>query len=111
MANKVNVDVSRAYKLDSIIEYQEGSVVSRTVVDKESGTLTVFAFDREQGLSTHQAPFDAVVQVLDGTAEIVIGEETFTMSAGEMVVMPAGVPHSLKAVERFKMLLIMIREK
>ncbi len=110
MANKVNVDVSKAYKLEGMIDYQEGSVVSRTVIDKEAGTLTVFAFDKQQGLSTHQAPYDAVVEILDGTAEVVIGDETLTMSAGKVVVMPAGVPHSLKAVEKFKMLLIMIRE-
>ena len=89
--------------------YARGSIVSRTLVDRRAGTLTVFAFDRGQGLSEHVAPYDAVVQVLDGSAAISIAGRKLRVKAGEMVVMPANVPHALKAERRFKMLLIMIR--
>jgi quercetin dioxygenase-like cupin family protein len=91
------------------IEYSSGSVVSKTVVDKKAGTLTLFAFDAGQGLSEHTAPHDAVVQVLDGEAEVVIGGASTTVKTGQMIVMPANVPHALRAVVRFKMLLTMIR--
>lgn len=91
------------------IQYSEGSVVSKTVVDRKPGTLTLFAFDAGQGLSEHSAPFDAIVQALDGEAEIVVGGEKKNVAAGQLIVMPANVPHSLRAVGRFKMMLIMIR--
>lgn len=97
-------------KLLELVAYQEGSVVSREIVKKKSGTVTVFSFDAGQGLSEHTAPFDALVQILDGTAEITIGGVPRLAEAGELVLMPAGVPHALKAVGRFKMLLTMIRE-
>lgn len=93
-----------------LVAYQAGAVVSREIVKKKSGSVTAFAFDKEQGLSEHTAPFDALVHVLDGTAEIAIGGEPHTVSQGEMILMPANIPHALKAVERFKMLLTMIRE-
>lgn len=93
-----------------LVAYQGGAVVSREIVKKKTGSVTAFAFDEEQGLSEHTAPFDALVHVLEGTAEIVIGGESHTVSQGEMISMPANVPHALKAVERFKMLLTMIRE-
>ena len=99
----------QAEKLVGLVDYQEGSVVSRTVVKKDTGTVTLFAFDRDQGLSEHTAPFDAMVCVLDGKAEVTIGGKPMTVSEGEMVVMPANVPHALKAVEQFKMLLVMIK--
>ena len=91
------------------VSYAEGSVVSKTLVDKKTGTLTLFSLDAGQGLSEHTAPFDAVVQILDGEALLTIGGEDVTAKAGQLVVMPAHVPHALRAVQRFKMLLIMIR--
>ncbi len=99
----------RAASLAGLVEYQVGSVVSREVVKKPTGTVTVFAFDAGQGLSEHTAPFDALVYLLDGRAEITIGGKPVATMTGDMVVMPANVPHALKAVERFKMLLVMIR--
>ena len=93
----------------TIIEYAEGSVVSKTLIKKEIGNITLFAFDQGQGLSEHTAPFDAVVHILDGTAEITIGGQAQTVNTGEMLIMPANVPHALQARERFKMLLVMIR--
>jgi len=91
------------------VAYQEGSVVSKTLVNKKTGTVTLFAFDKGQGLSEHTAPFDAMVHVVDGTAEIVVSGKPHRVSKGEMIIMPGGEPHSLNAVEPFKMLLIMIR--
>jgi quercetin dioxygenase-like cupin family protein len=89
--------------------YQDGAVVSRTLIDKQAGTITAFAFDEGQGLSEHTAPYDAFVQVLDGEAEITIDGTLHLLGAGEMIIMPANRPHALKAVRRFKMLLVMIR--
>ena len=100
--------VNKGALLD-MVAYQEGAVVSRTLVDRKTGTVTLFAFAQGQGLSEHTAPFDALVQVLDGEVEITIAGEPFRLRVGEMVVMPANLPHALKAVERFKMLLTMIR--
>ncbi len=91
------------------VEYAAGSVVSKTILDKKTGTLTLFAFDKGQGLSEHTAPFDATVQVVDGVAELVVGGTPHTVTAGQLFIMPANIPHSVRAVERFKMLLIMIR--
>ena len=99
----------QSVKLADLVVYQSGSVVSRTIVKKASGTITLFAFDKGEGLSEHTAPFDALVHVLDGKAEITIGEDRFRVGAGEIIVMPAGKPHALKAVKRFKMMLVMIR--
>jgi quercetin dioxygenase-like cupin family protein len=99
----------KAVNLKDLVEYAEGSIVSRTLVDKKTGTLTLFAFDAGQGLSEHTAPFDAVVQILDGKAALMIGGQALEASAGQLVIMPANVPHALRAVERFKMLLTMIR--
>jgi len=93
-----------------LVAYQPGAVVSREIVKKKTGTVTVFAFDKAQGLSEHTAPFDALVQVLDGVAEITIGGVPHRLGKDEMILMPANVPHSVKAVERFKMMLVMIRE-
>lgn len=93
-----------------LAEYHADAVVSRELVKKKTGSVTAFAFDKDQGLSEHTAPFDALVHVLDGTAEITIGGASHTVARGEMILMPAHVPHALKAVERFKMLLVMIRE-
>lgn len=99
----------RAIPLAGCVDYAAGAVVSKTLLDKKAGTLTVFSFDAGQGLSEHTAPFDATVQILDGEAEITIGGEPRTVKAGELIIMPAGIPHALRAVRPFKMLLIMIR--
>lgn len=101
-------DVRKTTLVDAVA-YQEGAVVSKTVIDKKSGTVTLFAFAQGQGLSEHTAPFDALIQVLEGEAEIRIAGAPFRVRAGEMIVLPAGEPHALKAVERFKMMLTMIR--
>jgi quercetin dioxygenase-like cupin family protein len=95
--------------LADLIDYQDGSVVSRTIVDKEAGTVTLFAFDEGQGLSEHTAPFDALVYSLDGEVEVTISGKAVQLKKGEMVIMPANKPHALKATKRFKMLLIMVR--
>jgi quercetin dioxygenase-like cupin family protein len=96
-------------RLVDLADYQEGSIVSRTIIDKKTGTVTFFAFDEGQGLSEHTAPFDALVHVLDGETEIVISGKPFRLRAGEMVIMPANDPHALKAITKFKMILTMIR--
>jgi len=103
--------VEEAGNLVSLIDYQDGSVVSKEVIKKEKGTVTLFAFDNGQGLSEHTAPFDALVYILDGRAEISIAGKQHNLKASEAIIMPAHKPHSLKAQERFKMLLIMIRDK
>ena len=95
--------------LVDMVSYQDGAVVSRTLIDKKTGTVTLFSFGEGQGLSEHTAPFDALVQVLDGEAEITIAGKPYHLDAGEIIVMPAGVPHALKAARRFKMMLTMIR--
>ena len=93
-----------------LVAYQPGSVVSREVVKKKGGSVTLFAFDKGQGLSEHTAPFDALVHVLDGVAEVTLGGAPHRLSTGEMILMPAHVPHALKAIDAFKMMLVMIRE-
>ena len=100
---------ARAVRLADEVEYARGSIVSRTVARQRGGSLTLFAFDAGQELSEHTAPFDAVVQVLDGRAELVVGGQRVEAAAGETVVMPAHVPHAVRAGERFKMLLTMVR--
>ena len=102
---------SEIKKLVELVYYQEGVVASRTVISKEVGTATVFAFDKEQGLSEHMAPFDALVFVVEGEARIKISGKEYNLKGGEMIIMPAGEPHSLKAIEKFKMLLVMIKGK
>ncbi len=96
-------------RLSELIAYQKGSVVSRTLIDKKTGTVTLFSFDEGQGLSEHTAPFDALVCLIDGEAEISISGKPFRLSEGEMIIMPANQPHALKGIKRFKMLLTMIR--
>ena len=96
-------------KLVDLINYQKGSVVSRTIIDKKEGTITLFAFDEGQGLSEHTAPFDALVFILDGNAEVTIAGKPHDVNEGEMLIMPANKPHALKAMRKFKMLLVMIR--
>ena len=99
----------KPYTLVDMVDYQKDAVVSKTIIDKKTGTVTLFAFDQGQGLSEHTAPFDVLVQVLDGEVEIKISGKPFHLKQGEMIIMPANEPHSLKAVRPFKMLLTMIR--
>lgn len=101
--------IGQPLKLAEFVSYQDGSVVSREVVKRPTGTVTVFAFAEGQGLSEHTAPFDAMVVVLDGQVEITVAGTPHRLSAGEMIIMPAGQPHALQAVTRFKMMLVMIR--
>jgi quercetin dioxygenase-like cupin family protein len=95
-------------RMDDLVKYQKGSVVSRTIIDKKAGTVTLFAFDKGEGLSEHTAPYDALVYLLDGAAEVKIEGKPFLLKEGEFVVMPARIPHTLMAVERFKMVLLMV---
>ena len=95
--------------VEDLIDYQEGSVVSKEIICKDNGTVTIFAFDKGEGLSEHTAPFDAMVQIVKGKAEIVISGHKNVVNSGEMIIMPAGDPHALNALERFKMILTMIR--
>jgi quercetin dioxygenase-like cupin family protein len=101
-------DAAGPEKLLASVAYQTGAVVSRTILKKETGNVTVFAFDEGEGLSEHTTPHDAMVQVLDGRVDISIGGKDYSLEGGEWMVMPANVPHSLKAAGRFKMLLTMI---
>ena len=98
-------------QLDQSVEYAENSIVSKAVIKSKPGNVTLFAFDLGQELSEHTAPFDALVQVLDGTVQIQIAGDTHTLEKGSSIIMPANVPHALKALQRFKMLLTMIKEK
>ncbi len=95
--------------IKELVAYQDGSIVSKEIIKKPTGTVTLFAFDRDQGLSEHTAPFDALVTVLDGEVEITIAGEPHHLKEGEMVIMPGGSPHALRALKRFKMMLVMVR--
>jgi len=101
--------LAQAVRLLELVNYQEGSVVSRTLIDKKVGTVTLFAFAEGQGLSEHTAPYDALVYIFDGEAEITISGKMIRLQNGEMALMPANQPHALKAVNPFKMMLVMIR--
>jgi quercetin dioxygenase-like cupin family protein len=101
--------VGQAANLDSLVDYQDGAVVSKELIRKEKGSLTLFAFDQGQGLSQHTAPFDAFVYILAGRAEITISGKLHNLKAGQSIIMPANQPHALKAAKRFKMLLVMIK--
>lgn len=99
----------KAMELAGMVEYHSGSVVSRTIMDKPSGTLTLFAFEKGEGLSEHTAPYDATLYVIDGETEVTISSKVLRLKQGELVIMPANEPHSLRAITRFKMLLVMIK--
>ena len=102
--------IAHSLNLKELVNYQMGSVVSRTIIDKKTGTLTLFAFAAGQGLSEHTTPFDAFVYILDGEAEITIDKKkTSSLNEGQMIIMPANKPHQLKANKPFKMMLVMIR--
>lgn len=109
MNDTSNIVKGKAFNLNGFIEYSEGSVVSKTLIKKDPGNITLFAFDAGQGLSEHTAPFDAVVNIIDGAAEITLDGRTQTVVAGDMLIMPANIPHALHAQVPFKMLLVMIR--
>ena len=100
---------AQVLSLAGLVDYQKDAVVSRTIIDKKAGTVTLFSFDEAQGLSEHTAPFDALVQILDGEAEIILSGKPFPTKEGEIIIMPANKPHELRATKRFKMLLTMIR--
>ena len=110
VANKImkNIDMATPLSLTALVTYQSGQIVSRTLVQNRGVSLTLFAFDTNEEISSHESKGDAMVQILDGKAKITIGEGTYFLSAGETVVMPAGVPHALEAVEPFKMLLTVV---
>ena len=101
--------LGKVVNMAALVDYQKGAVVSRQIINKPTGTVTVFAFDKGEGLSEHTAPFDALVQILDGEAEVTISGKPNKLVVGEMIIMPANAPHSLKAPARLKMALIMIR--
>jgi len=101
--------IAEAGNLVNLVDYQDGAVVRKEIIKKEKGTVTIFAFDKGQGLSEHTAPFDALVYIMDGSAEIYIAGKANLLKTGQIIIMPANKPHALKAVERFKMLLVMIK--
>lgn len=107
--SKHEMPTAEVSRLLELVNYQDGAVVSRTLVHRATGTVTLFAFDEGQGLSEHTAPFDALAHILEGSAEIVVSGKPLLTKAGEAVLMPANQPHSLKALTKFKMLLSMIR--
>lgn len=107
--NISNTVKGQAFNLKEFVDYSEGSVVSKTLIKKDTGNITLFAFDTGQGLSEHTAPFDAVVNIIDGEAEISLDGQTQTVAAGQMLIMPANIAHALHAKVPFKMLLVMIR--
>lgn len=106
---KVKNLTGKALVLSALLDYQSDAIVSREIIKKETGTVTLFAFDRGQGLSEHVAPFDALVYIIDGAAEIIISGRPNKVKAGEIIIMPAHKPHALKAIKKFKMLLVMIK--
>ena len=99
----------RALKLSTLLDYHDDAVVSREIIKKDTGTVTLFAFDKGQGLSEHTAPFDALAYILDGEAKIFISGKSHLVKKSEMIIMPANKPHSLKALKKFKMLLVMVK--
>lgn len=101
--------LGQVFDLDKMLDYQDGSVVSRTIINKNVGTVTLFSFDKDEGLSEHTTPFDALVYILDGEAEITISKQPHNVKKGQMIIMPANEPHALKAVKQFKMMLVMIK--
>jgi len=101
--------LAKVFDLDKMLDYQDGSVVSRTLINKDIGTVTLFSFDKDEGLSEHTTPFDALVYIIDGKAKITISKKDYILEKGQMILMPANEPHALKALEKYKMMLIMIK--
>ncbi|MEI6124694.1 MAG: cupin domain-containing protein [Bacteroidota bacterium] len=106
---KNEFETGQVFSFADLVNYASGAVVSRTIIKKPTGTVTVFAFDQGEGLSQHTAPFDAMVSIVDGMAEIFIDQKPYRLQAGQNIIMPANVPHALVAVEKFKMVLTMIK--
>ena len=102
---------SKVFSFNETIEYSDGGIVSKTVLKKESGNISLFSFAKGESLSEHTAPFDAMIQVVDGRGEIIIGGESFFLETGQSIIMPANITHAVKAVEKFKMVLTMIKSK
>ncbi len=107
---KSNIQDSQVLDLIKLVEYGQGAIVSRTLVENDAGTVTLFAFDADQGLSEHTAPFDALVQVVNGQGEFIIGGKSHQVGEGQLILMPANVPHAVRANRRFKMMLTMLRK-
>ncbi len=115
----MNTDISKGFgqfnakpqNFADMINYQDGSVVSRTIIKKKAGTITLFAFDKDEALSEHSAPFDALVHIVDGEAEVSIAGQWSSVKNGEMIMLPSNIPHAVKAVSRFKMVLTMIKSE
>jgi quercetin dioxygenase-like cupin family protein len=102
--------MSKAINSSDYIHYSDGSIVSKQLIKKDTGTITLFAFDKGQSLSEHTAPFDAFIQIVDGKAECIIGGNPVIVSKGEFIILPANIPHAVNAVEKFKMLIVMVKE-
>jgi len=110
MAIKSTEFLEKGLSLNKAIEYSKGSVVSKTIIEKKTGTITLFAFDESQNLSEHTAPFDALVLVIEGEGEIIINKRPHILKSGQMIIMPANIPHAVNAKKKFKMLLTMIKD-
>ena len=102
-------ELSQPGKLADLIEYQKGSVVSRTIIDKKAGTVTLFAFDKDEGLSEHTSPYEALIYIVEGEAEVKVAAKSSVSKTGDMIMLPANKPHALRGIQRFKILLVMIR--
>jgi quercetin dioxygenase-like cupin family protein len=107
--NMLDINNSEIFELKNVVAYADGAIVSKTIIKKETGNITLFAFDKGQELSEHTAPFDAVVYVMDGEVDITIDKKPFSLGKGDTIIMPANIPHALKAAEPFKMMLVMIK--
>jgi len=106
---RIIMSKGQAFAMSTLVDYQNDAVVSSEIIKKDTGTVTLFAFDKGQGLSEHTASFDALVYIVDGSAQIIISGKSNKIKAGEMIIMPANKPHALKAIKKFKMLLVMIK--
>jgi quercetin dioxygenase-like cupin family protein len=102
---------AKVFSFNDSVEYASGGILSKTVLKKETGNISLFSFAKGEALSEHTAPFDAIIQVVDGRAEVIIGGKSFILEAGQTIIMPANIPHAVKAVEKFKMVLTMIKSK
>ena len=109
--SKKGFETAKTFGFSDSVEYSEGAIVSKMVLKKETGNISLFAFDKGEGLSEHTAPFDALVQIVDGKAEVIIDGHSHILDAGSSIIMPASIPHALKAVEQFKMVLTMIKSQ
>jgi quercetin dioxygenase-like cupin family protein len=109
MENK-SFETAKVFRFNKEVDYSENGIVSKRVIEKKTGNVSLFAFDKGQSLSEHTAPFDAMVQVVEGTAQIIINKQPQTVNIGETIIMPANIPHAVYAIEKFKMVLTMIKE-